>query len=361
MGVDFDNGDRNQLLTFNPKEERWRIYIGDNDNNISGDGTTTKHAQAKKVDLSKDMKMKKRTDEKKKNVKNIKVKDESTSSSSLLTSMTIRNATMKSGKKEDVSDFVDRMMMTTATATTTTKKSAIPTNKKDGDGKDLLVRYSPASILAVRAAHAKSSTALLVPGSSTSVATTSSSSSSLGQSSSFGGIQSSTTTLLPHSTTSIGYSPSLPRGTLSPNEKSKRHSRELERKVKSTKAYQVSLISPQDPMSTSTTMINNNETKKKKYSKTQVTTTTAVTGATSIKLSTKTKKIDNNKTTTTAATTTTTTVDSAITLQGLLKRECNRADVFVDYMTASTKVGVAAASSPESMESDSLELKLDQE
>ena len=360
VGVDFDNGDRNQLLTFNPKEERWRIYIGDNDNNISGDGTTTKHAQAKKVDLSKDMKMKKRTDEKKKNVKNIKVKDESTSSSSLLTSMTIRNATMKNGKKEDVSDFVDRMMMTTATATTTTKKSAIPTNKKDGDGKDLLVRYSPASILAVRAAHAKSSTALLVPGSSTSVATTSSSS-SLGQSSSFGGIQSSTTTLLPHSTTSIGYSPSLPRGTLSPNEKSKRHSRELERKVKSTKAYQVSLISPQDPMSTSTTMINNNETKTKKYSKTQVTTTTAVTGATSIKLSTKTKKIDNNKTTTTAATTTTTTVDSAITLQGLMKRECNRADVFVDYMTASTKVGVAAASSPESMESDSLELKLDQE
>jgi len=358
VGVDFDNGDRDQLLTFNPKEERWRIYIGDNDNNISGGGTTTKHAQAKKDDLSKDMKMKKRTDEKKKNVKNIKVKDESTSSSSLLTSMTIRNATMKSGKKEDASDFVDRMMMTTTAATTTTKKSAIPTNKKDGDGKDLLVRYSPASILAVRAAHAKSSTTLLVPGSSTSVATTSSSS-SLGQSSSLGGIQSSTTTLLPHSTTSIGYSPSLPRGTLSPNEKSKRHSRELERKVKSTKAYQVSLISPQDPMSTSTTMINNNETKKKKYSKTQVTTTTTtVTGATSIKLSTKTKKIDNNKTTTT---TTTTTVDSAITLQGLMKRECNRADVFVDYMTASTKVGVAAASSPESMESDSLELKLDQE
>jgi hypothetical protein len=100
-----------------------------------------------------------------------------------------------------------------------------------------------------------------------------------------------------------------------------------------------------------TTMMNTNEMKKKKYSKTP---TAATTGAmSSTKLPTK----DNNKTTITS------TVDNAVTLQGLMKRECNRADVFVDYMTASTKVGVAAAasSSPESTESDSLELKLDQE
>lgn len=325
-------------MTFNPKDERWRIYIGGNN--------ATTHAKAMKNDLPN----KEKKDERmKKNVKSSKIKDVSSSSSLLLTVASRKDATAKSSKKEDVSDFVDRMMMTTTTTTTTattTKMSSIPPNKKKKDsGNDLLVRYSPASILAVRAAHAKSLTTLLVPGSNTSTATTTASSLSLGQLSNLGGIQSNsssttTTTTPPHSTTSIGYSPSLPRGTLSPNEKSKCHSRELKRKVKSTKAYQVSLISPQDPAAATTT---------KRHSKTQVTTTT---GATSTKLPTK----DNNKTTTS-------TLDNAVTLQGLIKRECNRAELFVDYMTASTKVGVAAAaaSSPESTESDSLELKLDQE
>jgi hypothetical protein len=340
VGIDFDNGDRNQLLTFNPKDERWRIYnIGEkrNDDGSGGGGGagTTTHAQAKKDDLS-NKEMKKTTEKKKKNVKNnIKVKDQSTS----LVVATRRDAkTAKSVKKEDVSDFVDRMMLTTTTTTsmtTATKMSSIPTNNKDKDSKELLVRYSPASILAVRAAHAKSST-------TTSVASATSSSSS-------GIFPSSSSTST--TTTTIGYSPSLPRGTLSPNEKSKRHSRELERKVKSTKAYQVSLICPQDPMmstASTTIMMNTNEMKKKKYSKTP---TAATPGATS---STKLPTKDNNNKTTT---TTTSTVDNAVTLQGLMKRECNRADVFVDYMTASTKVGVA----PESTESDSLELKLDQE
>ena len=92
-------------------------------------------------------------------------------------------------------------------------------SKERGPPPPPLVNYSPNSILAVRAAHAKTD-----------------------------GAAPATAAHRPRppplSTASIGYSPSLPPGTLSPNEKKRRHSRELERKRSRTASVQVSLIGP---------------------------------------------------------------------------------------------------------------------
>ena len=104
-------------------------------------------------------------------------------------------------------------------------KSPLDSKQRGGPPPPPLVNYSPNSILAVRAAHAKTDDPTAAhrhhhhhhhrP--------------------------------RPLSTASIGYSPSLPPGTLSPNEKKRKHSRELERKRSRTASVQVSLISPPSP------------------------------------------------------------------------------------------------------------------
>jgi hypothetical protein len=184
------------------------------------------------------------------------------------------------------------------------------------------VRYSPNSILAVRAAHARTRSPLA--GAAAAAETT-------------------TTT-----TTSIGYSPSLPPGTLSPNETGRRRAREMERKVSRTRKAQVSLLLPQ-PAASSSSPDKGRDIERVGFHGGPR--TAADTG----------QGVDGGKRD--ATTTSTTTV-----LRGLYRRECDRAGEFVDYMTTAGgttgddgRVGTASSSSPESAgdESGDLELTFD--
>ena len=164
-----------------------------------------------------------------------------------------------------------------------------------------LVNYSPNSILAVKAAHAKSPVAS-------------------------------------HPTASIGYSSSLPRGTLSPDLKKRKLTQHIEEKMARTAASQVScikphydssLISPPSPGAKGTAL-------SKTWDKLEV----AKSKGSSLK--------------------STGSGGAPVSMESLYKSECNKAEKFVDYMTAPSKQS-PGATSPGWSDDGSLELKMDQE
>ncbi len=286
--VDFDNGDRH-LLEFEPSEKRWKVFHSNKKTEAKEEEPKNKAAKkpaakksVKSVGEKKAQKVSKKSKSDKKVVGMVEKAKPAKKSVSAAPQKPKKQSTLSFGAnlQSKIQEVSSRMHTASASA-------AAAASKRSLEGE--LVNYSPNSIIAVKAAHAKLPTAIL-------------------------------------STQSIGHSDKSPPGVLSPTqEEGRKVSHDIEKKRIRDRSLQVSLISPPSPSG-------NTEQASAKHAK-----------------SVKTSGNSGNPT----------------VMQSLYKKECGKADDFVDYMTASSKSNAkepsaaAAASSPESKDDSDLELKLD--
>ena len=295
--VNFDNTDVH-TLNFHPLEKRWKVFHSnkkpeaakkeeDEPKKKSAAAATTKKPTTKKSNKTVGDKKKvtaKKAGEKDKKVKAAKKKSAAAKVPSSTT-------TAKGGKqmKQSTLSFgaqLQSKIKEVSTKMHAAKKAGAATLVGGSSVGGGLVNYSPNTIIAVKAAHAKSPIA-------------------------------------PHPTASIGYCASLPPGTLSPDKKDgKKLPQELKCAYEKKRPSQVSLIGPLSAELQSKASI--------EYAK-------------SVKASDK--------------------GEGKTVMQMLHKKESDKAEEFVDYMTKSdeTKDKETASSPAESKDDGDLELKLDNE
>ena len=318
--VDFDNGDKH-TLSFHLFEKRWKVFHS-NEKPYSDEGKEEPQKKAaaalknpvdkkssKSVGEKKDVNSK--AQKKDKAVKKTGEKDKKAKASKKTASKSSANGTETKPASKPTAARGDAQMKQPASLSFGPNlqskikeiSSKIHTAAKTlSEGSGGLVNYSPNSILTVKAAHAKTST---VPDATV-------------------------------STKSIGYSSSLPSGALSQDEAKKRLSKDMHQKVAQAASSQVSLISPQSP-------------KNFECQKLAAKPTKALQSKGSMEFARSIKSLEMGQKT---------------VMQSLYRKECKKAEHFVDYMMGPSKVGgekTSVASSPESQGEDDLELKLDQE
>eukprot|EP00581_Thalassiosira_minuscula_P016412 CAMPEP_0183715212 /NCGR_PEP_ID=MMETSP0737-20130205/9539_1 /TAXON_ID=385413 /ORGANISM="Thalassiosira miniscula, Strain CCMP1093" /LENGTH=718 /DNA_ID=CAMNT_0025944301 /DNA_START=357 /DNA_END=2513 /DNA_ORIENTATION=- len=359
--VHFDNGD-DHTLDFHPKEKRWKVFEC-SEKELASDATDAgaKALEKKKCAAKKSKAAKEKAAKENKNKKDGK--------KSTKKAAAVEKGSQKTKAAEASAKSTDKTNATQTQAKPATFGPELQSKIKEMSSKmhaaaknpsssndTGLVRYSPNSILAVRAAHARISTSA--------------------------NPHQSTKKQASHSTQSIGFSSSLPPGTLSPDDSRRKHSRDMEDRRTRESKVQMSLIRlPEEERVAKIAAGNvkakkaNDSSKAGKTTNTITTTTkapqctTKSTGkvASTLKNEAKPKnetkpKNDGKK------------KPPKTTLQSMIARESTKANKFVDYMTghggpssnASTTAQSAAAApatlSQESVgEEDDLELKIDQE
>lgn len=320
--VNFDNGDVHSL-SFHPLEKRWRVFQS-NKKPVAAATTaeettsnkkkaaaakksvtkkTTAVGEKKKDGKVKADKKKKKAGEKDKKV--VKAKKSTAKSTNSATSKSkggkqMKQSTLSFGsqlqsKIKEVSSKMHTAKKADAAAGSDESEKKSITTATVGGG---LVRYSPNTIIAIKAAHAKS------------------------QSNSPEAAQ---------PPVSIGYCETLPPGTLSPDKKNGRKVPiALEKAYRKRAPTQLSLIGHTSPQ------LNNAKQAAK----------------TALLQSQQGSNKDNHANSTKS--------DNEQTMKNLYKKECNKAKEFVAQMKTEEKSN-SSSSSPESQGDGDLELKLDQE
>mmetsp|Transcript_27276 Transcript_27276/g.58401 ORF Transcript_27276/g.58401 Transcript_27276/m.58401 type:complete len:594 (-) Transcript_27276:674-2455(-) len=285
--VDFDNGDKHSL-DFHPLEKRWKVFHS----NEKPSAEKAKDEQIKKSATVKQIASKKTSKPVVGDQKDGKVKADKKAKTAKKAGE--KNKTAKATKTKENKQMKTPTLSFGSELQSKIKEisSKMHTAKSASEGG--LVNYSPNSILAVKAAHAKSPMASL-------------------------------------STESIGFSESFPPDTLSPAGK-KKLPQDIEENRARAASSQVSLISSRTSLSKSWNSEVVQSKGSSKYAK-------------SIKAS------DNG--------------GPQTVLQSLYKKESDKAEDFVDFMTDSSKIKgkekSTVASSPGSDDDGDLELKMDQE
>lgn len=310
LRVDFDNGDKH-TLTFHPLEKRWKVFLS---NEKPSAATETTAEPQSTVTAKEPAAVAKNSNKPEKDGKS-KAEKKARAGKSAGDKCTEAKAAKKmcSSKPEAGGNHNKQTAALSFGSALQSKikevSSRMHAASKPSEGEKSLVNYSPNSILA-RAAHAKSPIA-------------------------------------PFSTQSIGYSSSLPSGTLSPDKKDgKRVPRDIEEKRTRDWPEQVSLISPPSPKPLSSC---DNNLKQAALAPAACSSKGAKSQG-SVEC-VKTIKASGNG-------------GGQTVMQSLYRSECDKADDFVDYMTGLSKRNsdsAAASMSQDSKDDDDLELKLDNE
>ncbi|KAL7528257.1 hypothetical protein ACHAXR_002351 [Thalassiosira sp. AJA248-18] len=322
--VDFDNGDQH-ILSFHPLEKRWKVFHSNKPSAAKDEPKKSAPAGEKKEADKKVKANNKKVGEKDTKVKASKKKPTAKLAGTKSNNNSQTKAAANSKQKQPTLSFGSNLQSKIKEISSRMHTASTKAPEDEDDG---LVSYSPNSILAVKAAHAKSP-------------------------------------MPPHSTTaSIGYSVSFPRGTLSPDKKNgKKFTQDIEEKAARASGSQVSLVTPPSPESGICGGAKKNDNKAKKKggvamssskSSSNTDTTAEVFKSQGSMAYAKSLKTSSNG-------------GESTVMQSLYKSECSKAEKFVDYMTgpsavsSSCKVKNAAPPSPECDDDGDLELKMDQE
>lgn len=332
-------------LNFHPLEKRWKVFNSNKKPAALGEPkkkaavkksstTTTIKLGEKKADKKIKPTVSKKPGDKDKKVKAVKKKPAAvkaakpskggkqmkqstlsfgTKLQSKIKEVSSKMHTSKAASKSTSSSTTAKAKTSSSAAAKAASKSSSTTETNVASATKLvvskngLVRYSPNAILAVKAVHTKS--------------------------------KSPTQPTPSFSTVSIGYCETLPPGTLSPDKKDgKKLSKKLEQNRKRKAPAQMSLISGD------VTLISPPSPQPKGYPIQLNAVSSAVSQSQSSSIYAKSRKVDKK--------------DEETVMKTLYKKECDKAEEFVDYMKGEKKDDDASEAG--SKDDSELELKLDQ-